>query len=53
MLVVGPQLVAPLVAIVLGRLIKEPGDWSREILWAKSMGEMVDVRGQRVIKYMV
>jgi hypothetical protein len=53
MLVVGPQLVAPLVAIVLDRLVKEPGDWCREILWAKVIGEMVDVRGQRLIKYMV
>jgi hypothetical protein len=53
MLVVGPQLVARLVAIVLDCLIKEPGDWSREILWANSMGELVDVRGQRVIKYMI
>jgi hypothetical protein len=53
MLVVGPQLVAPLVAIVLDCLVKEPGDWSRETLWAKEIGEMVDVRGQRLIKYMV
>ena len=53
MLVVGPQLVAPLVAIVLDCLVKEPGDWSREILWAKEIGERVDVRGQRLIKYMV
>jgi hypothetical protein len=51
MLAIEPQVVAALVAIVLDLVVTEPGDWSREILWAKANSAIVHVRGHRLIKY--
>lgn len=51
MLGVGPNVVAPALMFALSRLLKIPGDWKRELVWAEFMPSEIHGKGFLLYKY--